>query len=79
MVEDYLLGVLLLIGGAIMIVTAERQAQKARDRMRSGKDTYFEERRELAAYPQLHKASAIRRSGWMMIACSIVVIGLQVL
>lgn len=77
MAEDYWLSALLIISGAAMVLTAERQAKTAQRRMESGKDTYFEERRELAIYPSLHKASAIRRSGWMMIACSVAVGAIQ--
>ena len=77
MLEEYWLPAFLMIGGVLMVATAERQAEKARRKIQSEKDSYFEERRELAAYPSLHKASAIKRSGWMMIACSIVVTAIQ--
>ena len=77
MLEEYWLPALLLLGGVLMVATAERQARNAQRKIESEKDSYFEERRELAAYPSLHKASAIRRSGWMMIICSITVTAIQ--
>ncbi|MEL7707553.1 hypothetical protein AAG593_04340 [Citromicrobium bathyomarinum] len=54
MLEEYWLPALLMLGGVLMVATAERQAEKARRKIQSEKDSYFEERRELAAYPSLH-------------------------
>lgn len=47
--------------------------------MRSGEDSYFEERREIEAYPQLRDPARIRRGGWFMMGSGVVLLLLDVL
>jgi hypothetical protein len=72
-------GVVLVLEGAFTIITARRRAVDAQRRMQSGEDHYFEERRELAAYPQLRDTRFIRWSGWLTLACGVLLIALEIL
>ena len=65
--------------GAFTVLRAARLAAEAEARLRSGEDRYFEERRELEAYPQQRDPAKIRRVGWSMMAAGVVVTMLDML
>lgn len=65
--------------GAFTVLRAARSAGEAQARMRSGEDSYFEERREIEAYPQLRDPARIRRGGWFMMGSGVVLLLLDVL
>lgn len=71
-------GLGLFILGATIVLGAEKRAADARRRMRSGEDTYFEEQRELEAYPLLRSPKMMRNLGWGVIAVAIFVLAIDV-
>ncbi|MEL7729271.1 hypothetical protein AAG612_07030 [Citromicrobium bathyomarinum] len=71
-------GIALILMGAFTVFTAAKSARDAQQRLQSGKDRYFEERRELEAYPQLRNPSKIKRGGWFVMASGVVLVTLDV-
>ena len=72
-------GLTLVAIGVITALRASKVAKDAEERLQSGEDRYFEERRELEAYPRQRDPVRIRRGGWFMIAAGIVLIALDAL
>jgi|TARA_R100000049_G_C1950848_1_gene98539 hypothetical protein len=72
-------GVALVLVGAFTIVTARRRAMDAQRRMHIGEDRYFEERRALAAYPQLRDMKFFRWSGWLTLISGLLLLAKEIM
>ena len=72
-------GIILVLAGAFTIITARSRAMDARRRMHIGEDRFFEERRALAAYPQLRDMSFFRWSGWLTLICGVLLIAKDIM
>ena len=71
---DVLPGIVLVLIGIYTMVTAKRKEATTRKTLERGNDHYFEQRRELSAYPVHRSATTIRRIGALMIGSGVLLI-----